>query len=62
MLWCCRVCDPLVGTGLRPTVCLQLCETWLASCRDDYFEWYREELLPCRYRKQAAVIAACLVC
>ena len=44
-----RVCDPLVGTGLRPTVCLELCNTWLASCRDDYFEWYREELLPCRY-------------
>ena len=65
------VCDPLVGVGLRHTVCEGLCDTWLAACRDDYFEWHREELVPCRFetlpwllhsrRKAPATSTACTV-
>lgn len=33
----CRICDPLVGIGQRPTVCRNLCNGWFDRCLDEFF-------------------------
>ena len=46
----CRPCDPDVGTGQKPALCLSLCRQWFRSCRTSYFEQSRADsrLVPCR--------------
>mmetsp|Transcript_7324 Transcript_7324/g.18166 ORF Transcript_7324/g.18166 Transcript_7324/m.18166 type:complete len:277 (-) Transcript_7324:161-991(-) len=36
-LMACRVCDPEVGLGLKPTVCAATCGLWHRACASDYF-------------------------
>ncbi|KAG2437532.1 hypothetical protein HYH02_011175 [Chlamydomonas schloesseri] len=33
----CRVCDPEVGVGLKPMVCRDTCDAWLAACREEFY-------------------------
>ncbi|EFJ48818.1 hypothetical protein VOLCADRAFT_90464 [Volvox carteri f. nagariensis] len=66
----CRVCDPEVGVGIKPTVCRGVCDQWWSACRDEYFTFestslsaFDPQLLPCaaptaRQEAAAAVAAA----
>ncbi|KAG2496027.1 hypothetical protein HYH03_005949 [Edaphochlamys debaryana] len=56
----CRVCDPEVGVGLKPTVCRSACDAWLSACASSYFSSslltspYDTHLpLPCAIRPDA---------
>lgn len=45
----CRICDPLVGIGQRPTVCRNLCNGWFDRCLDEFFAFQPTtgRLIPC---------------
>jgi hypothetical protein len=45
----CRICDPLVGTGQRPNVCLSYCDGFYSACADEYFAFHPTSgmLTPC---------------
>lgn len=45
----CRICDPLVGIGQKPTVCRNLCNGWYDRCIDEFFAFQATtgRLVPC---------------
>ncbi|KAG2429358.1 hypothetical protein HXX76_011124 [Chlamydomonas incerta] len=50
----CRVCDPEVGVGLKPTVCRDTCDAWLSACREEFYTFepstpsaFVGRMLPC---------------
>jgi hypothetical protein len=44
--WLCRICDPLVGTGQRPNVCLTYCDGFYSACADEYFAFHPTSGMP----------------
>ncbi|KAJ9519999.1 hypothetical protein QJQ45_014725 [Haematococcus lacustris] len=48
-LLACRVCDPLVGVGLKPAVCHSTCQAWYRACSPHFFTFdpRSDQLAPC---------------
>ena len=40
----CRICDPEVGTGLKPKICAATCDGWFKACRSEAV-WVSESAL-----------------
>ncbi|KAI8468730.1 MAG: hypothetical protein J3K34DRAFT_522732 [Monoraphidium minutum] len=58
----CRPCDPEVGTGAKPAVCLSLCDLVYDSCKEDYFAFSGAlgVLVPCGTDGGGALVCSAL--
>ncbi|KIZ02645.1 hypothetical protein MNEG_5314 [Monoraphidium neglectum] len=61
-LLACRPCDPEVGVGSKPAVCLQTCDATFDACREDFFTFSESSgsLAPCGSETAGALVCSTL--